>query len=423
MRAQSDAAQTTGGGRASAAPRFDGWRVVSGAFVAQAVAIGCTISGYSLFIESIEAEFGATRAQANTGISILLFVGSGIGPFLGRAIDRGPARAIMLTGVVLTALGLALLSRASSLLQCALVIAGMIGIGHAMFGPLPSMTILANWFIVRRGTAIGVAATGTTMAGFLVPPITVFLIEHYTWRGALLAYAAGSAAIALPAIWMCMVKRPEEVGQFPDGQPTAEAVAAESSEGGDSAPPVLRQAAFWLLAAIFGFIASASIVLVSNLVPYASDLGIARERAAYILSCFAIFTSVGKVLFGLLVDRIDKRAALWLALGLQAAGWLLLLSQPNFELFLVAAAIFGLGTGSLMPVQGAMLGAVFGRAIFGRVMGLMGPIMLIPLVVSPPLIGHLYDTTGSYTLPLTLFLACFAISATLLLFLRIPREA
>jgi hypothetical protein len=41
---------------------------------------------------------------------------------------------------------------------------------------------------------------------------------------------------------------------------------------------------------------------------------------------------------------------------------------------------------------------------------------------SPPLIGHLYDTTGSYTLPLTLFLACFAIPATLLLFLRIPGE-
>jgi len=56
------------------------------------------------------------------------------------------------------------------------------------------------------------------------------------------------------------------------------------------------------------------------------------------------------------------------------------------------------------------------------VMGLMGPIMLVPLVAAPPLVGTLYDTTGSYTLPFTLFLACFAIPATLLLFLRIPRE-
>ena len=422
MQTQSDAV-LTGDDGAAAAARFDGWRVVRGAFVAQGVAIGCTISGYGLFIESIEAELGATRSQANMGISIMLFVGAGIGPFLGRAIDRGPARAIMLTGVVWTAIGLALLSQASSLLQCALVIAGMIGIGHAMFGPLPSMTILANWFIARRGTAIGIAATGTTMAGFLVPPITVFLIERYTWRGALLAYAVGSVVIAFPAIWVWMVKRPEDVGQFPDGQPALETAAPESSEHGESAPPILRQPAFWLLAFIFGFIASASIVLISNLVPYASDLGISRERAAYILSSFAVFTSVGKVLFGLLVDRIDMRVALWLALGLQTTGWLLLLSQPSFELFLAAVAIFGLGTGSLMPVQGAMLGAVFGRAVFGRVMGLMGPIMLFPLVVSPPLIGHLYDTTGSYTLPLTIFLACFAIAATLLLFLRIPREA
>lgn len=422
MPAQSDSAQTIGAGEA-AAPRFDGWRVVSGAFVAQGVAIGCTISGYSLFIESIEADFGATRAQANLGISILLFVGAGIGPFLGRAIDRGPARAIMLTGVVWTALGLALLSQASSLLQCALVIGAMIGVGHSMFGPLPAMTILANWFIVRRGTAIGIAATGTTTAGFLVPPITASLIEHYTWRGALLAYAAGSAAIAFPAIWAWMVKRPEEVGQFPDGQPTADPTPLEISDRGDSASTLLRQPAFWLLAAIFGLIASASIGLVSNLVPYASDLGIPRERAAYILSCFAIFTSFGKVLFGVLVDRIDKRAALWLALGLQAMGWLLLLSQPRFEFFLVAVSLFGLGTGSSMPIQGAMLGAIFGRDVFGRVMGLMGPVMLLPLVVSPPLIGHLYDTTGSYTLPFTLFLASFAVPAALLIFLRVPREA
>ena len=76
-----------------------------------------------------------------------------------------------------------------------------------------------------------------------------------------------------------------------------------------------------------------------------------------------------------------------------------------------------------MPIQGAMLGAVFGRDVFGRVMGLMGPVMLLPLVVSPPLIGHLYDTTGSYTLPFTLFLASFAVPAALLIFLRVPREA
>ncbi len=145
-------------------------------------------------------------------------------------------------------------------------------------------------------------------------------------------------------------------------------------------------------------------------------------RAAYILSCFALSTSAGKVLFGLIVDRIDMRAALWCALGLQATGWLLLLSQPGFELFLAAASLFGVGTGALMPVQGAMIGAVFGRAVFGQVMGLMGPFMLIPLVVSPPLVGYLYDTTGSYTLPFTLFLACFAIPAILLLFLRIHRE-
>ena len=177
-----------------------GWRIVAAAFIAQAVSIGCTISAFGLFIAPIEADLGASRAQTNLGLSILMLVASGIGPFLGRAIDRGPARAIMLGGVLWTALGLAALSQASSLLQMALVLALMVGVGHASFGPLPAMTILANWFDTKRGTAIGIAATGTTTAGFIMPPVAVFLISNYGWRVALLCYAAGCVVIAAPAI-------------------------------------------------------------------------------------------------------------------------------------------------------------------------------------------------------------------------------
>ncbi|MCE2392866.1 MAG: MFS transporter [Proteobacteria bacterium] len=395
---------------------------MTAAYVAQAVAIGSTLSAYGLFIAPIEADLGATRAQTNFGITILMVVAAGIGPLLGRAIDRGPARAIMLGGVLLTAAGLAALSQATSLVGLALVLGLMVGVGHAAFGPLPAMTLLANWFHARRGTAIGIAATGTTSAGFVMPPLVAFLISSYGWRVTLLCIAAGCVAVAAPVIGKWVVKRPEEIGQFPDGrerpapvfEPQAPASKAASSQ-------LLRDSRFWRMAAVFGLMPGASLALIANLVPYAADLGIPYARAAVIMSCFALFTSLGKVLFGLLVDRIDMRAALWLSLGLQATAWLGMLSGPGFWGFLAAAVLFGTGAGAVMPIQGAMLGAAFGRAMFGRAMGLMSPLTLVPLALSPPLVGWFYDRTGSYTAPLSGFLAFFALAALLTGSLRIPR--
>jgi MFS family permease len=402
--------------------RFDGWRVVGAALVSQGVAIGFTVSSYSLFVESIEADLGATRAQTNLGISILLAMGALISPALGRVIDRGPARVVMLTGVIWTAIGFALLSQASSLLGFAIVLGAMIGAGHAMFGPLPAMTVVANWFIARRGTAIGIVSIGTTLGGFIMPPVAASLIGAYGWRGALQFYAVGCAAIAFPLIWLWMVKRPEDVGQFPDGRPGAAHPAGEGyAAGSGGLGLLLRQPTFWLLAAIFGLMTTAPITMLSNLVPYASDLGISRPQAALVLSCFALSTAAGKILFGLSADRFDERVALALSLAIQTGAWLIFLSQPGLGLFLVGGALFGLGAGGVMPLQGAMIGAAFGRAIFGQVMGLMGPVMLVFTVAAPPLVGYLYDATASYTLPFTMLLGAFAGPAILLLFLRLPR--
>ncbi len=406
---------------AESPPRFDGWRVVGAAFVSQGVAMGLTFSAFSLFIQPIEADLGATRVQSNAGMSILMCVAALISPLLGRAIDRGPARAIMLGGVLLTALGLAVLSQVSSLLQFGLVLGLMVGVGHAMFGPLPAMTIVANWFIVRRGTAIGLASIGTTAAGFVMPLVAALLIDRFTWRGALLAHAAGGAALALPVIWLWMIRRPEDVDQHPDGLARVAHSAAETpSAASGSFRGLLRSRSFWLLAAIFGLMGTAPIALMSNLVPFASELGISRPRAASVLSGLALSACFGKIFFGLTVDRIDKRAALALALAIQASGWLIFLSEPGFGYFLLAGCLVGLGMGALLPVQGAMIGAAFGRSAFGQAMGLMGPFALVFTVTTPPLVGYLWERTGSYALPMTLLLGAFVLPALLLPFLRLP---
>ena len=71
-----------------------------------------------------------------------------------------------------------------------------------------------------------------------------------------------------------------------------------------------------------------------------------KQAATYFFSVLAVFSLIGKLVFGLIADRIHPRHALWVAVVLLAAGWAVLLGHPGYAL-LLAAALALLGTGAL----------------------------------------------------------------------------
>ena len=152
------------------------------------------------------------------------------------------------------ALGFVLLSRAETLLGVGLVVASFIAVGQAMFGPIAATTVLANWFVARRGTAIGVAAMGTTAAGAVMPLITVALIDGLGWRTTLLCFAAAAVAIVVPVVLGLVVKKPEDVGQWPDGAPPEPDAPAPGPPPNVGFASLARNPQFWVLGGIFGLI-------------------------------------------------------------------------------------------------------------------------------------------------------------------------
>jgi MFS family permease len=72
------------------------------------------------------------------------------------------------------------------------------------------------------------------------------------------------------------------------------------------------------------------------------------------------------------------------------------------------------------PLAGALIGAAFGRYRFGRIMGLMNPLMLPIRVLGIPYAGWIYDRTGSYEIAFLTFVGLCALSIAVLAFLRLP---
>lgn len=395
--------------------------MVAASFTGQLVANACTFSAFGVFVIPLAEEFRTTRGVISNGLGISLLMMGLLSPFVGRWVDRGPVRRLMLAGLGLCSAGLLLLSRASALWQVGLLYCSAVTVGAALFGSLPSIALVGKWFVRRRGLALGVAVAGATVSGAVAPALAAFLVEAVGWRGAVALFGVAALLLAAPVFALCVVRSPEDVGQHPDGaaEPLPE-VAGDASAV--SARALLRDRNFLLVAFGFALLFTSPIVATAHLVPFVEDLGVGRRDASWVLSAIAIGSLVGKLVFGLVVDRVDPRHALYLALALLAGGWVTLLGGPGYAGLLLAGWLMGLGVGAVMPINGVVVGLIFGRAGFGQVTGLGGLLSLPFVAASGPAAGRLYDLTGSYRVAFGAEIALLLLAGVLFAGLRFPGD-
>jgi MFS family permease len=88
----------------------------------------------------------------------------------------------------------------------------------------------------------------------------------------------------------------------------------------------------------------------------------------------------------------------------------------------LAASLMGLAAGGMLPVWGAMIGAELGGTSYGRVMGLMMPVIAGFVVPGPLLAASSLDMTGSYSMAFQGFVGILVVGAMLLIPLRLATE-
>jgi MFS family permease len=400
---------------------FHGWRIVGISLAAQSLSVGTTFFIYGVFVKPLAAEFDAPRLVVVLGLTLLMFVQAVISPVLGRALDTGSIRTIMTSGSLLLAAGFLGLSVSNALWQVGLLFATVIAIGAHMFGPLATATLVANWFVRGRGRALGFTAFGASLGGLIFPVVATRLMESFGWRGAAAVFGGLLLVFALP-LWLMVVSRPEDLGLHPDGEEEEEeSGSTPTGDGGAKEGSLLGSLNFWVITAAVGLAFCPTSVLIAHLVPFATDLGIEPGRAALLISAYAGGGGVGRLALGALADRINKRVVTWLVFAMLFVSWSGLILAPSYPALFAASVGMGLGVGGIMPLWGALTGACFGRAVFGRAMGLMTPLMLPFNLLGAPVAAHVFDQTGSYTLVFSAFLATLVLGALAIVLLRIPR--
>lgn len=177
--------------------RFYPWVVIAIAFLTVAMAFGAR-NAFAVFLIAVIDEFHWSRALASGALMLSSVVWTVVAPVIGLLLDRFGPRPVLAGGSVLMALGFVISGLAHSVFEFYLGMGVFVGVGFAALPMTSQATFLTNWFVRKRGMAIGVAASGIGLGILIVVPLVQWLIVKFGWR---------QSFSSLPVCWCCWLRR------------------------------------------------------------------------------------------------------------------------------------------------------------------------------------------------------------------------
>jgi MFS family permease len=412
-------------------PFFYGWIVVLVTFVNMGIGVNAR-TAFSLFFPAIIDEFGWERGLTAGAFSFGFLVSGGVSPLIGRLMDRAGPRAVMELGIALMAGGLLLGPLTTQPWHLYVTIGIMVGAGSVCLGYSGHSLFLPNWFVRRRGLAIGLAFAGVGIGSVTLLPWVQLMIEQTGWRTACTALGLVVLVVLAP-INLMLRKRPEDIGLLPDGDAAPlESSARSVSNIVDRAwaeidwtlSRAVRTARFWWLSlGYFGALYIWYTVQVHQ-TKYLLDVGYSSNVAVWALGAVSLLGIPGQIWLGHLSDRIGREWIWTIACSgfvICFAALMALKAFPTLLLVYLMVLMQGaLGYG-ITSIMGAVVLEIFQGKHYGSIFGTIMLAALAGGAAGPWLTGFIHDVSGSYTMAFAIGIGMSALSA-LAIWMAGPRK-
>lgn len=366
-----------------------GWVIVAAGALITCVAMG-SMFALPVYLQPMADETGWTRAGIS-GAMTVGFIVMGVAGFLwGTLTDRIGARPVVLIAAVMLGLGLFIASRASDLIVFQFAYGGLVGAsGGAFFAPLMATTVA--WFEKNRSLAVSLVSLGGGVAPMVMTPLATVLIEMQGWRNAMMLTAIVATAIIAPASFL--IRRAPIATSAPA---TGDVQTSPPASAGSSILSVMRKPQFIVLAAVFFLCCGAHSGPIFHTVSYAMLCGATALQAASIYSVEGLAGLFGRVLFGVLGDRLGVKRVIIGGLVLQAVGIYTYIYVGELTQFYMLAAVLGLAYGGVMPLYAVLARDYFPARVMGTVLGGITMTSSIGMAFGPVGGGWIFDTFGDY---------------------------
>jgi MFS family permease len=367
--------------------RNSGWVVVAAGALITWVAMGALLS-LPVFLAPMAADTGWSRG--GIGLAMTLdFLVMGISSFFwGNLSDRHGPRAILLLGVLLLGSGLALASRATTLAGFQAVYGLWIGVAAGSL-MVPLMSTVTLWFDKHRALAVSLVSSGMGVAPMTVSPFAAELIAQHGWRTAQLVLGIAVIVLLVPAA--LLVRRPDHL-------PAAAAAGGIGHAGlKQEAGKALRSRAFLVLALTYFACCATHSGPIFHTISYAIGCGLPAMTAVTIYGVEGFAGLVGRLVFGVLGDRVGVKRMIVAGLLIQALAAGSYVLAKGLSDFYAAAFVFGMAYGGVMPLYAALARDYFAPQIMGTAMGGLVLTSGLGMALGPALGGWIYDHFHAYT--------------------------
>jgi sugar phosphate permease len=418
---------------------FLGWWMVFAGGMLALWGHGFYTYGFSAFFKPIATELNFNRTATSVPSSIGRFEGGFEAPLTGWLTDRFGPRWIVIFGVFVIGMGLLLMNYIESLWAFYLIWGIILGTGINIGLALPIDKAIADWFVKKRGMALGIKAVFSGLSGALILPLVAWLIYSYGWREAASIGGLVMLFVGLPLVWFFVrQRRPEYYGLLPDGariEVDANDTRDIVSRGVDYAAAVeeveftvrqaIRTPTFWTLVLVNACHSLAMPALNVHGMPFLTDSWVKDPVAA--AGMLAIITTSSlptRFIGGVLADRISRGHLRFLMAGaylLEALGFAIFLMNQTIAMIYVWFILYGIGQGIGMGIMAPMRARYFGRKSFGSIAGI-SRLFMTPIGIAAPIyLGWVYDTTGSYISAFFIIAGLVALSSVIALFVVPPK--
>ena len=356
--------------------------------IAQITAWGTSYYALGVLAGPITAQTGWSASLVYFGFTVALLAMGAVSAWVGRAIDRHGARAVMAIGTLLVSAGLFALSLVRS--EAAyLAVWAFLGVGMRLCLYDAAFAALVQVVPSRGRLAISYLTLFGAFASTVFWVIGHYLNDAAGWRQTLVIFAVINLMVCLPLNWFGLARR-EAAG--------AKAAAAAQGRDARDGPPLagrMRRVAIVLFALVMSLNGFVFGVVTVQLVPLLEAAGLTAVAAVWVASLKGFAQFGGRVVEIFFGRKLRAITIARIAIGaLPASFALLLLAGGNFHALLAFTLLMGASQGVITIVRGALPLALFGATGYGAVLGLIATPILIVVAAAPTLFAMLIERWG-----------------------------
>ncbi len=415
--------------RLKSADGFYGWVNLVVMFFFNIVLMMVMLS-FALFLPSWVREFSWSRGDMSLAQSLALILTGLAAPLVGIFIMKKGVKMAIILGNILTIAGLILVSFQQHIWQLFVGYGVLVGLGMSLGGMLAMMTVINNWFVVKRPMALSISMAGIGFGGVVFNPLLMMLIDSIGWRNTYLGIAAASFLFCVISPALLLINTPEDLGQVPDGPDSLKTQKADSTQAVPknlyktpvdfTAKEALMTRTMWLLIGYVVVQFTVMNIMLTHQITFLIDMGFSDTGAAFAGGIFGFMMGASQLGVGFLGLKIKMHSLAVASILFGIAGLTTLLFAHSMGIVILANVLMGIGIGIQGIALGNLIPDYYGRTEFPKMMGYTMPFTTFLSAIGSPLAGYIREATGSYIPAFQFAIAVLALGFIFIIFAKPP---